>query len=1128
MPPDYPAKEFTGFKIRIPRDLPNIPEPFRKRGAIRSPASVNSFPNTPPPASGPVKRSYSTMLTDEYQHNNYVSYAVHSEGSRIKIIRKLAPNIGSIPSHLAGAKNLAIRTNKASATATNTSASASSLGSTIGANGADNANQTAPSKLVKKHRSNSNSKSSSPTPSRIPSPSPSKDTMVVIPMAISNQASDSSKTPSSVGSRTLDSAAQTSTAGSGANGSLPETLDGEDVILNTDLECQNPMDLMRVGLNILSKLYCNTFCKSFINKVPVTLTSYYQLIKKPMDLTTLEQRLWKTLELAGTSSGASTEMVETAKLMAKDVTEGFANLREFERELRRISQNAALFNSPTHIIYKEAQAFQTVCSNILDEYWQGKLDLSTPLPQESYSPDLLSLSEPAPLYIFRAHTMREMERKMTDVSSDLFASYHQAIFDISNELVGQLSPEHPRFVRIYISRNRSILAKSRDEQFARVAILSDVVMGKPYMVSSPAIGTPGSPKVSGGSRNRSGGGSSGSISMVRMTAKVLIGKPIGERHDMVTVGDLDCPMAWITVACVRALDIDVEVPLKFDKGILSKMRHEVAPYSSDTKIGPEHQKAFAKALGLTLSASAKAGQAFGMTGQRSAIPPASQPADTLKYAAPATPATPVTPKGLGLGITTPLAPSPMTVTTPSTKSTPDTPKSTTSNSKSQRSAKDSLVECHDQGPGGRYLVKLRLPSLFNAEQSSPPSSSVQIYPVATSTPSTPQQSSRPNILSSQIPPSPSSLAAEFEAMSAPDRKLRTEQVTKRGLKMLQNLKVAAEQKKVPYDIWADIEPKLTADSAQGLFKRIYHVKGSDNLVVQHFKETDAESFDQRVREVACLLKLRDINGLGQIQSVINDNEDHLVGLSMTKYTYTLKQFATNARQHPSPHQKLYLIRDMVTVMRDIHEAGLAHRDLSEVNIMVDVDKDDLLEDQTPKPHIKVIDFGKSVFVNRDEVIKWSVKEDIPEEELSMLPMVVLPPDHGYKLYRSILTLPKSKHDRDPLPPVDPRSEDVYSLGVLIWRTFSGKSPWNGAIEDDLKRIRYFVANDEQISFQLEREVNGQFSRGLLLRCLTARADTRCNAQQLKDWLDLPEVANGLLKEFEELGSGRKKLRKILD
>lgn len=107
-------------------------------------------------------------------------------------------------------------------------------------------------------------------------------------------------------------------------------------------------------------------------------------------------------------------------------------------------------------------------------------------------------------------------------------------------------------------------------------------------------------------------------------------------------------------------------------------------------------------------------------------------------------------------------------------------------------------------------------------------------------------------------------------------------LTRRELQLLRDLKVAAHERHIPYTRWSDIEPTLTADSAFGLFKRIYHVQGNDELVVQNFKEMDVESFEQRVREVACLLKLRGLEGIGQIQSVIDDEKDQLVGLSMTK------------------------------------------------------------------------------------------------------------------------------------------------------------------------------------------------------------------------------------------------------
>ncbi|KAF9941052.1 hypothetical protein BGZ65_005387, partial [Modicella reniformis] len=1149
-----PSVPSSGLKIRIPRDLPNLPEAFRRRGAIRSqPGDDEETPRNGPDSS---KRSYSAMMFgDRPRTSNHVASEMHSEGPKIKIIRRQPLIPGTLPPHLANAKNLAIRSWVDPGASSNppiinsgppslTSASSSIMDIGIESEKSQTTQQppTAVLSSIQKHRGQSNkSKSNSPslTPVRIPSPvSSSADVATVLP----SPASDSSRIAmaTAAGSGALsNSAAVAVSVQPGPEEHSPSigAISSATSIPDKDLDNLNPIELVRVGVGILNNLLSNTFSKSFINKVPLTITNYHLVIKKPMDLTTIEHKLWKTLDLAGANFCASTTVLtEAAEFLGMSATEGYTDLHEFERDLRKIYQNATKFNSPTHVIYKEAQAFQNAYTNLLMSYRQGKLLLNDPLPQESYRPELISVSEPGPLYLFRAHTLRELERKMTDISTDLYSCFHQPIFDISNEQIGQLSPERPRFVRMYINKNRSVLAKSRDELFARIAILSDLQVGKPYTISIASSSNSPTNGKAGGSAN------GGSISMVRMTAKVLIGKPIGERHDMVTVGDLDCPNAWITVACVRSMELDIEVPTKFDKGVLSKMRHEVVAYSSESKISPEHQRAFADALGLLLLTSGKVGQAYGAIGQRSTIPvpvpmappPVIQngtpiPGVSTPSASIATPTTTTSPAGSGI-VAIQKNDTGSSVSNSSSAST-----SATNNTKGSSSSKATWVDLHDQGPSGRYMVKMRILGLFKTSHRPPPASgiaSVTTAPpshlTAAPTPSTSMLLPRINVLSSQVSATSSSPTSEMESLLVPDKTMLNEQITKRGHKMLLDLKTKAKEKNVPYQRWSEIEPTLIVDTAHGLFKRIYRVRGNNDIVIQNFKEMDAESFEQRVREVACLLKLRDLAGVGQIQSVIDNEEDHLVGLSMTKYPYTLKQYATNARRHPSPCQKLCLIKDMVSAMCAIHKAGLAHRDLSEVNIMVDEDANNLLEDQSPRPHVKVIDFGKSVFVESEEVQCWSMQDEISEDELSLLPMVVLPPDHGYKLYRSILTLPRTKYDHAPLPPVDPRSEDVYSLGVLIWRTFSGKSPWNGAIEDDLKTIRYLVSSDVQIRFHLEREIVGPSSRELLLHCLTARAETRWTTQQLKDWLERPEVSAELLKEFEALGGGRKKVRKNLD
>ncbi|KAG0203091.1 hypothetical protein BGX28_004522, partial [Mortierella sp. GBA30] len=780
-----------------------------------------------------------------------------------------------------------------------------------------------------------------------------------------------------------------------------------------------------------------------------------------------------------------------------------------------------------------------------------------------------SLSEPGPVYLFRAHVRKEMERRMTDLSVDLFTNLHQPLLDT---MYGsrELSESCPQFVRMYISKNRSLLASSRDEKYAKIAILSGMSAGKPFTPAPEARGySPGT-------------------KMVRVKARVMIAKPVGERHDMITVGDLDCPSAWTTIACVRAFDFEVDVPQRFEKGTLSKIRHEVVLLSPNSKhkLSPEHEQMILDALDLKSLATTPYSQESSNMDVRSATStPSAQPSPTLGGVL--VKRTGASPISLSKSLL-------RTVTSPEWRESIPKPEASEASkqidaeiivpalgSKENVGSEARLVmDAPDTGPTGSISSK---PSLLAKAQQVPaalyaimagPASNIHatsprtptyMQTAAYASPSLPRgwspavtsAASASSVVASSAWSSPSisapssssvpsviargSLSSEIVSPSV--RQTRSEfspilltlegsgsmrELTARGRYLLLDLKVVAREKNVPYTRWDDIEPTLTVDSAQGLFKRIYHVEGDDGLVVQNFKEMDTESFEQRVREVACLLKLRGLEGVGQIQSIIDDEKDQLVGLSMTKYAYTLKDFATNARRHPSPCQKLSLVRDMVAAVSAIHGAGLAHRDLSEVNIMVDEDPVQRLADNTPRPWVRIIDFGKSVFVEREEVKRWSMKEQVPEEELALLPLVVLPPDHGYKLYRSILTLPRSKYDHTPLPPVDPRSEDVYSLGVLIWRTFSGKSPWSGAIEDDIKRLRYIVSTDEQIQFEVEREVIGKRSRELLMKCLTAEAETRSTARQLQEWLEQPEVLQELRREFEIIGGGRKKTRKKLD
>ncbi|KAF9901013.1 hypothetical protein EC991_006603 [Linnemannia zychae] len=1346
-----PHPQPSGFKIRVPRDLANIPDVFRKPDSARSQSSASpgstgssnhsptSSPNprTTPVHSEPLYQQRSTLPstptdTSKRTHGDMLSgentptknYPIFDQqpysGKKIKIepassiSKPIVPRASRSLSRSNSSQSLSSGvppSPKRSPTKRNSMkhimpALLPQLPSqlppvklTFAANSAGPVVQDVvvkredmdvsltPVPLVRRHRSRSQTKSSSPacspTPAsaRLPSPMPSNsgiNTGSTEPNRISSSlpptSNDTTSSPLPVQpivnvaqpisytskhpvvDATSSSSSSTSASGNGSStpsasnnqGSSPPTQvqnngpsdDSQNSVhvtgsspppaesiaksIGENIRTNETLQLVRLGMSILDRLLSNPVSKSFVNKVPLALANYHSVIKLPMDLTTIEQTLWKAfvVQQQSVSQPMYPDLLSTADHIT--YTNGYSKQTEFEHDLRQIYKNAVQYNPPSDNIHKQATSFQILYNGLLMANRDGLLPIPR-MPQELYHPSLVNLSDLGPLYLFRAQNFREMDRKLTDTAVDLFVNFHQPLIDVMNS-PEPISPERPRFARMYINKSRSQLSNCRDDPRARMAILSDLKVSKPF--NDPS-GGPNPAKL------------------VKIKARVMIGKPIGERHDMITVGDLDCPSAWIIFAGVKTLDLDADVPSRFEKRVVSRIRHDVTPFV-DGMMTPQQARSFLTALNLTartivkdkpeLSQDARSSvQLLEHSAQSTArsvqppfvsiqtpapvleqaVPPMtttnnlaieniaakeplSLPSSTLPSSAPptlasvSTPTLALDPSPAPAANLTQLAeiPSDSTVALQRLGSqelkrpfeeTIPRDQSGTVEAQHLTKRRHSLVSndldlpiavntqadhaiapshiptelkqpvpAHSPAPAQRTPVapptevrpSILLPSAATDGQpdkgkfASPPgseskesSSTARLAPVSNST-ATPIPMSTPGATTITSAPAPSSFTGQGDEFGL-DKMLPTSselmrKLTAREEQMLRDIKATAQEKHVPYTSWSAIEPTLIAVNAQGLFKRIYHVKGVEGLVVQNFKEMDPESFEQRVREVACLLKLRGLEGVGQIQSIIDDNEDHLVGLSMTKYAYTLKAYATNARRHPSPCQKLSLIRDMVSALSSIHGAGLAHRDLSEVNIMIDEDPFLKLEDNTPRPWVRVIDFGKSVFVEPEEVKRWSMQEKVSDEELALLPLVVLPPDHGYKLYRSILTLPRSKHDHTLLPPCDPRAEDVYSLGVLIWRTFSGKSPWNGAIEDDIKTIRYLISSDEQIKFQLEREVTGQRSRELLLRCMTAEASTRSTIHELREWLEQPDILAELLKEFEILGGGRKKVRKNLD
>ncbi|KAI8080083.1 kinase-like domain-containing protein [Halteromyces radiatus] len=342
---------------------------------------------------------------------------------------------------------------------------------------------------------------------------------------------------------------------------------------------------------------------------------------------------------------------------------------------------------------------------------------------------------------------------------------------------------------------------------------------------------------------------------------------------------------------------------------------------------------------------------------------------------------------------------------------------------------------------------------------------------------------------------------------------------------------------------------------------------------------------QRVIEIISLLKVKGFPHMAEILEVLHADDDEgqeVIGLSMRRYQRTLKQYTHSHSHHRlTAHQKLDIIRQMLHCIESIHDVGIAHRDLSEVNFMVDeLDNDPRLPDGSTAAHVYLIDFGKAIFTTPEDARRWWIApvpkqyqqqlllkaqgsiststsssttttaassptpispsggspsadlttmtlpgheydgEVIPEtkEDLDTwcerLPLVYLKPDHGYRHYRSIQTLPRNRTDHAILPwLVDPMAEDMYSMGTLMWKIFAETEPWHGILDTDLRQLRETVEEDEKIEIRVKREIAGDLSQQLVLFCLKTQPEERATATDLLAWLDQPNITKGLLEEW---------------
>ncbi|KAI8987025.1 hypothetical protein BDB01DRAFT_784314 [Pilobolus umbonatus] len=361
----------------------------------------------------------------------------------------------------------------------------------------------------------------------------------------------------------------------------------------------------------------------------------------------------------------------------------------------------------------------------------------------------------------------------------------------------------------------------------------------------------------------------------------------------------------------------------------------------------------------------------------------------------------------------------------------------------------------------------------------------------------------------------------------------------------ENLRKFAVDKGVPVVFMKKYDAKISPyPNAEGYFKHIFFVRDDSQSVVQIFRRMTAA---QRMSEIASLLYLKGKPHIGEIKEIVQDENGEIIGMTMQRYQKTLKQYAHAHSHHRlTSYQKMDIITQMLTCIDIIHKFEIAHRDLSEVNFMVN-ETNERFPDGTRRGEVFLIDFGKAVFTKKNDYMMWwmpfitdknntSIKRDpVPkrEEELMIycqhLPWIPSKPDHGYRLYRSIQTLPKSRYDHEDLSWfIHPLAEDIYSIGTIIWKTFADTEPWYGILDTDLKGLRETVGDDYQIERTLCREVPGKMSRELLFKFLKVLPENRKSAADALRWLSYPDIRKRLMNEWQTYAPVGRKRRHAKD
>ncbi|CEP09434.1 hypothetical protein [Parasitella parasitica] len=309
------------------------------------------------------------------------------------------------------------------------------------------------------------------------------------------------------------------------------------------------------------------------------------------------------------------------------------------------------------------------------------------------------------------------------------------------------------------------------------------------------------------------------------------------------------------------------------------------------------------------------------------------------------------------------------------------------------------------------------------------------------------------------------------------------------------------------------------------FKSVFYLPDDSTKVIQTFGRMP---INQRTSEVIGLLQLTKLPHMPKVYEVLHDGTGEIVGVCMQRFEKTLKDYIY--QNTLTPYQQFDIVTQLLEATLIMHEIGLAHRHLSTVNFMVS-ETDEVLQDKSKKFDLSVINFRSSVltepscyrdwWVGCPEVVNPDYDDQVMPRSLQELdiwcrhlPAIRSKPAGRDYRYHPLETLPQHASDEKVLPHlVNPITEDLYTLGMIIWEVMLIMKPLVSINADNLDTLRKSIREKTTLLNIILDEITHTTMKNLLLKLLNPSAEGRETAKSVFSWISSPFVDLCLISEL---------------